>query len=76
MYSVNMEPHVTGQKGSVYEHLIDVDEHYVAEMQDRGMVLAEDPLRCQALPHMTLARLGPAGTPDGPSRRAIPSISR
>jgi len=24
-------------------------------MQDRALVLAEDPLRCQSLPHMTLA---------------------
>ncbi len=55
MYSVNMEPHVAGPKGSVFEHLFDVDEHYVAEMQDRALVLAEDPLRCQSLPHMTLA---------------------
>ena len=55
MYSVNMEPHVSGPKGSVFEHMFDVDEHYVSEMRDRAMVLAEDPLRCQSLPHMTLA---------------------
>ena len=55
MYAVNIEPHVLGPKGSVLENLIDVDEHYVAEMQDRALVLAEDPLRCQSLPHMTLA---------------------
>ncbi len=55
MYSVNMEPHVPGRKGSVFEHLLDVDEHYVSEMIDRARVLAEDPLRCQSLPHMTLA---------------------
>ena len=55
MYAVNIEPHVVGPKGSVLENLIDVDEHYVAEMQDRALVLAEDPLRCQSLPHMTLA---------------------
>ena len=55
MYSVNMEPHVPGRPGTVFEHLLDVDEHYVAEMQDRAKVLAEDPLRCQSLPHMTLA---------------------
>jgi hypothetical protein len=55
MYSVNMEPHVPGPKGSVFEHTFDVDEHYVAEMRDRAQVLAEDPLRCQSLPHMTLA---------------------
>src|SRR5882757_9991588 len=55
MYAVNIEPHVVGPKGSVLENLIDVDEHYVAEMQDRALVLAEDPLRCQSLPHMELA---------------------
>lgn len=55
MYSVNMEPHVPGRPGSVFEHMFDVDEHYVAEMRDRALVLAEDPLRCQSLPHMTLA---------------------
>ncbi|WP_395683065.1 heme-dependent oxidative N-demethylase family protein, partial [Inquilinus sp.] len=56
MYSVNMEPHVRGQAGTVYENLIDVDEHYVAEMGDRALVLAEDPLRYQALPHMMSAQ--------------------
>lgn len=55
MYSVNIEPHVKGRPGGVFENLIDVDEHYVAEMQDRALVLREDPLRCQSLPHMTLA---------------------
>ena len=55
MYSVNMEPHTPGRKGSVFEHEFDVDEHYVAEMIDRAKVLADDPLRCQSLPHMTLA---------------------
>ncbi len=55
MYSVNMEPHLPGRPGSVFEHVFDVDEHYVAEMRDRALVLAEDPLRCQSLPHMTLA---------------------
>ena len=55
MYSVNMEPHVPGRPGSVFEKTFDVDEHYVAEMRERSLVLAEDPLRCQSLPHMTLA---------------------
>ena len=55
MYSVNMEPHVPGRPGSVFEHTFDVDEHYVSEMRDRAQVLAQDPLRCQSLPHMTLA---------------------
>ncbi|MDQ0420482.1 hypothetical protein J2045_001501 [Peteryoungia aggregata LMG 23059] len=56
MYSVNMEPHVPGQTGTVFEKLIDVDEHYVSEMRDRALVLKEDPLRCQALPHMMTAQ--------------------
>ncbi|NPD17694.1 DUF3445 domain-containing protein [Xinfangfangia sp. D13-10-4-6] len=55
MYSVNMEPHVKGRPGSVFEHYFDVDEHYVSEMRDRARVLEQDPLRCQSLPHMTLA---------------------
>lgn len=55
MYSINLEPHVAGKPGSVTEFPIDVDEHYVAEMQDRALVLKEDPLRCQSLPHMIMA---------------------
>ncbi|MBK9077763.1 MAG: DUF3445 domain-containing protein [Hyphomicrobium sp.] len=55
MYSVNIEPHVAGRKGSVFEHPIDIDEHYVSEMRDRALVLKNDPLRCQTLPHMDLA---------------------
>ncbi|MEH6527163.1 MAG: DUF3445 domain-containing protein [Sneathiella sp.] len=56
MYAVNMEAHTPKERSSsVYETSFDVDEHYVAEMKDRAMVLAEDPLRCQSLPHMTLA---------------------
>ena len=57
MYAVNMEPHVpAGPKGHAYNAPIDVDEHYVAEMHDRALVLKEDPLRCQALPHMMAAQ--------------------
>lgn len=57
MYSVNMEPHVpAGLPGHAYNNLIDVDEHYVAEMRDRSLVLKEDPLRYQALPHMMTAQ--------------------
>ena len=55
MYSVNMEPHVPGRPGSVFEHAFDVDEHYLAEMRDRDLVLKEDPLRCQSLSHMEMA---------------------
>lgn len=56
MYAVNIEPHVKGPPGSVTEFPIDIDEHYVAEMQDRALVLKEDPLRCQALSHMMPAQ--------------------
>jgi hypothetical protein len=55
-YSVNIEPHVPGPKGSVYEFPIDIDEHYVSDMRDRAIVLKEDPLRVQALPHMMTAQ--------------------
>jgi len=55
-YSVNIEPHVPGPKGSVYEFPIDIDEHYVSDMRDRALVLKEDPGRCQALPHMMPAQ--------------------
>jgi hypothetical protein len=57
MYSVNMEPHVpAGPDNHAYNKLIDVDEHYIAEMQDRARVLKDDPLRYQALPHMMQAQ--------------------
>ncbi|MFT3731358.1 MAG: DUF3445 domain-containing protein [Hyphomicrobium sp.] len=55
-YSVNIEPHTPGPKGSVYEFPFDIDEHYVSEMRDRAMVLEQDPGRCQALPHMMMAQ--------------------
>jgi hypothetical protein len=56
MYSVNIEKHVAGPPGSVVEFPIDVDEHYVAECRERALVLVEDPLRFQALPHMMSAQ--------------------
>ena len=57
MYAVNMEPHVpAGPPGHAYNNPIDVDEHYVSEMRDRALVLKEDPLRYQALPHMMTAQ--------------------
>jgi len=53
MYSVNIEQHVpTNKPHSVFENLIDVDEHYVAECADRAITLADDPDRYIALPHM------------------------
>ena len=54
-YSVNMELHKDGQPGTALEHAFDVDEHYVSELRDKALVLDEDPLRCQCLPHMRLA---------------------
>ncbi len=57
MYSVNMEPHVSsGPDYGAFRNLIDVDEHFVSEMHDRALVLKEDPLRYQALPHMMAAQ--------------------
>ncbi|MBF8292924.1 MAG: hypothetical protein HW392_1751 [Steroidobacteraceae bacterium] len=56
MYAVNIEPHLPGPKGSVTEFAIDVDEHYVAECRERAIVLAAEPLRFQALPHMMSAQ--------------------
>ena len=55
-YSVNIEPHTPGPKGSPFEFKFDIDEHYVSEMRDRALVLEADPLRCQALPHMMTAQ--------------------
>ncbi|MPQ77448.1 DUF3445 domain-containing protein [Hydrogenovibrio sp. JE_KL2] len=56
MYSVNIEPHaLPGPKDSVYEHLFDIDEHYLSEMAEREIVLKENPKRCLAMPHMDLA---------------------
>jgi hypothetical protein len=55
MYAVNIEPHVPGPVGSATEFPIDIDEHYVAEVKERALVLRQDPLRCQSLPHMITA---------------------
>jgi hypothetical protein len=52
LYSVNIEPHTRGAAGSAYEHAFDIDEHYVAECEDRRITLMEDPERYMALPHM------------------------
>lgn len=56
MYSVNIEPHTAGPKGSCYEFPIDVDEHYVAECRERAMCLETTDDRCLALPHMMPAQ--------------------
>lgn len=52
MYSVNIEPATSRDPGSVYEHMFDVDEHYLSEMAERAKVLEEDPRRCMTMPHM------------------------
>jgi hypothetical protein len=52
MYRVNIEPHTPGKRGSAYEFAFDVDEHYVAECEDRAATLKADPKRCVSLPHM------------------------
>ncbi|MHC5352510.1 heme-dependent oxidative N-demethylase family protein [Metapseudomonas furukawaii] len=55
MYSVNLEPAVSRDPGSVYEHSFDVDEHYLSEMAERARVLEQDPQRCLVMPHMAQA---------------------
>jgi hypothetical protein len=55
MYSVNIEPHTAGPRGTCYEFPIDVDEHYVAECRERAICL-ERPGRYLALPHMMPAQ--------------------
>ncbi|WP_085315484.1 heme-dependent oxidative N-demethylase family protein [Derxia lacustris] len=52
MYSVNIEPHLPGAPGSVFERAFDIDEHYLAEVRDRAITLERDPGRCASLPHM------------------------
>ncbi len=52
MYAVNLEPHVRGGPTAAYDAVFDLDEHYIGEYEDRALVLAEDPARCQVLPHM------------------------
>ena len=56
MYSVNMEPHVRGGPTGAFSVMVDIDEHYVAECRERGLVLAQDPNRCIVLPHMMAAQ--------------------
>lgn len=52
MYSVNIEPHIKTAVGSITEFAIDVDEHYIAECEDKKITLAKDPDRFLCLPHM------------------------
>ncbi|MDE1169114.1 MAG: DUF3445 domain-containing protein [Pseudomonas sp.] len=55
MYSVNLEPAVSRDPGSVFEHRFDIDEHYRSEMAERALVLDKDPRRCLVMPHMQTA---------------------
>ena len=55
MYAVNIEPHVRGGPTAAFDNPFDVDEHYIAECHERALVLEQDPLRCQVLPHMITA---------------------
>src|SRR6185436_16950347 len=56
MYSVNIEPHTPGPRGTSYEFAVDVDEHYVAECRERAHCLATTSDRYLALPHMMPAQ--------------------
>ena len=56
MYSVNIEAHTPGPRGACTEFAFDVDEHYVAECRERALVLADEPRRFQAQPHMLSAQ--------------------
>ena len=38
------------------EHVVDVDEPYLTELAERDRILAADPARFQALPHMEIAQ--------------------
>ncbi|GAB2591620.1 heme-dependent oxidative N-demethylase family protein [Nitrincola alkalisediminis] len=55
MYSVNIEPALKGEAGSVFEHWFDIDEHYLSEVAERAKVLEKDPDRCLVMPHMECA---------------------
>lgn len=54
-YSVNIELATPGPPGSVFEYWFDVDEHYLGEIEERRVVLQEDPGRCRVMPHMLTA---------------------
>ena len=54
-YSVNMEPHTRTGPTAAFSAQFDVDEHYIAECEDRAELLAEEPSRCIVLPHMHMA---------------------
>ncbi len=54
-YSANVQPAPARQDtdaGGWGETIIDVDEHYLAELRERDRILAADPQRSVTLPHM------------------------
>jgi len=58
-YSTNVEPAgstVETAAGRWGAHPVDVDAHYRGDLAERERVLAEDPTRFQALPHMEVAQ--------------------
>lgn len=58
-YSTNVEPagnRVDTAAGRWGEHSVDIDGHYRDDLAERERILAEDPTRFQALPHMEIAQ--------------------
>ncbi|MGF7120068.1 hypothetical protein J2X34_000466 [Rhodococcus sp. BE178] len=58
-YSTNVEPaggRAVTAAGGWGEHVVDVDERYLTELAERDRILAADPTRFQALPHMEIAQ--------------------
>lgn len=57
-YSTNVEPAgipVKTEAGTWGTRVIDIDEHYLAELRERAGILDRDPSRLQVLPHMRFA---------------------
>ncbi|WP_248763857.1 DUF3445 domain-containing protein [Pseudarthrobacter sp. SSS035] len=64
-YSANVEPSrkvVTTEAGEWGGRLLDIDEHYLSDVKERGEVLDRDPSRIQVLPHMRPAVWDAIGT--------------
>lgn len=54
-YTTNLEPHEPGL--GIYEHLLDIDEHYIGELKERRLMLAESPgQHYVSLPHSIAAQ--------------------
>jgi dimethylamine monooxygenase subunit A len=49
-YTTNLEPHVPGP--GIFEHLLDIDEHFLGEIEERRLMLKENPSQHYvSLPH-------------------------